>query len=56
MDPILRARDVMRTSQILLIGAIRIPVPNPNEEPNRCNLRQQTPKRPRKPLYLEFFG
>jgi hypothetical protein len=32
------------------------PVPNPTDEPNRCSLRQQTPKRPRKPLYLGFFA
>jgi hypothetical protein len=29
---------------------------NPTDEPNRCSLRQQTPKRPRKPLYLGFFA
>ena len=56
LDPILCARDETRTSRILLFGAIPVPVPNPKDEPNRCNLRQQTPKRPRKPLYLGFFG
>jgi hypothetical protein len=52
LDPILRPRDETRTSRILLFGAIRVPVPKPpTDEPNRCNLRQQTPRRLRKPLY-----
>jgi hypothetical protein len=34
LDPILCARDETRTSRILLFGAIRVPVPNPTDEPN----------------------
>jgi len=37
-------------------GAIRVPVPNPIDKPNRCKLREETQKRPWKPLYLVFFG
>jgi hypothetical protein len=29
---------------------------NPTDEPNRCNLRQETPEMPWKPLYLGSFG
>ena len=35
-----------------LLGAIRIPVPNPVREPNRCNLEPFRPETPETTLYL----
>ncbi len=35
-----------------LLGAIRIPVPNPVLEPNRCNLEPLKPETPKTTLYL----
>ena len=35
-----------------LLGAIRIPVPNPVREPNRCNLDPLKPETPKTTLYL----
>src|ERR1039457_7582008 len=35
-----------------LLGAIRIPVPNPGREPHRCNLEPLKPETPKTTLYL----
>jgi hypothetical protein len=45
-------RLVTRRACRFSFGAIHVPVPNPTDEPNRCNLRALTPKTPRKPLHL----
>ena len=48
-------RQVARRARRFFFGATRVLVPNPTDEPNRCKLKQETPRRPWKPLYLGFF-
>jgi hypothetical protein len=50
------SRQATRRAHSFFFGAIRVPVPNPTDKPNRCKLRQETQKSPWKPLYLVFFG
>jgi len=37
------------------LGAILVPVPNPTDEPNRCNLRHVAQKTLQKALYVGFY-
>jgi hypothetical protein len=50
------SRQVTRRPCRFFLGAIRVPVPNPTDEANRCNLGHVTPKTLQKALYVGSFG